>query len=96
VAKRQDVKLVLCEPNYGGGMFTQLPQVAAQKFYLCGVEDADWPSVAKKQRIIDTLEPMLNQHRLVVCPFVIEHDFNSVKDRDGDKAPYYRLFVQAE
>lgn len=94
VAKCHDVKLIVCEPNYGGSMFTQLLQSAAQKFYLCGVEDADWSTVAKEQRIVDTLEPVLNQHRLVVCPSVIEHDFNSVIDRDGDKAPNYRLFFQ--
>jgi hypothetical protein len=94
VSKRHDVKLIACEPNYGGSMFTQLLQSAAQKFYLCGVEDADWSTVAKEQRIVDTLESVLNQHRLVVCPSVIEHDINSVKDRDGDKAPCFRLFFQ--
>ena len=34
------------------------------------MEDAEWSSVAKEQRIVYTLEPVMNQHRLVVCPSV--------------------------
>lgn len=94
VAKGQDVKRILAEPNYGGGMFTRLLQSKAQTIYECGIEDAEWSSVAKEQRIVDTLEPVMNQHRLVVCPSVIEHDYESVKARDGERAPYYRLMYQ--
>lgn len=95
VAKRQQVKLILAEPNYGGGMFTKLLQAAVQRAaYSCGVEDADWSVANKEQRIVDTLEPVLQQHRLVVCPSVIEADYNSVLKRDGERAPYYRLFYQ--
>jgi len=94
VAKRHHVKKILTEPNYGGGMFTRLLQGAAQKTYECGVEDAEWSRVAKEQRIVDTLEPVMNQHRLIVCPSVIQDDYNSVLKRDGERAPYYRLFYQ--
>ena len=37
---------------------------------------------------------MLNQHRVVVCPSVIEADYNGVRERDGERAPYYHLFYQ--
>jgi hypothetical protein len=94
VAKKHHVPLIIAEPNYGGGMFTELLKSAAQRYYPVGVEDADWSTVAKEQRIVDTLEPVLNQHRLVVCPSVIQHDYESVLKRDGDRAPYYRLFYQ--
>ena len=36
---------------------------------------------------------MLNQHRLAVCPSVIA-DYNGVRERDGERAPYYGLFYQ--
>ena len=95
IAKKHDIKLILCEPNYGGGMFTKLLVSAVQQYpYSCGVEDADWSTVAKEQRIVDVLEPVLNQHRLIVCPSVIEQDFDSTKLIDGERGPLYRLFYQ--
>jgi hypothetical protein len=96
IAKKHDVRLIKCEPNFGGGMFTKLLQsmVASLAIHDCGVEDADWSKAMKEQRIIDTLEPVMNQHRLVVCPSVIEADYASVKRYDGDRAPYYRGFYQ--
>lgn len=94
IAKLHDIKKIICEPNFGGGMFTQLLRSKAQQKYLCAVEDAEWSSVSKEQRIVDTLEPVLNQHRLIVCPSVIESDYDSVKTRDGERAPLYRLFYQ--
>jgi len=94
VAKKHGVNKILAEPNFGGGMFTALLKSVAQKTYPCTVEDAEWTQVRKEERIIDTLEPVLNQHRLVVCPSVIESDYNSVSDRAGERAPAYRLFYQ--
>ena len=94
IAKQHDINKIICEPNFGGGMFTQLLKAKAQQMHACGVEDADWSSVSKEQRIVDTLEPVLNQHRLVVCPSVIEQDYEGVKTRDGERAPLYRLFYQ--
>ena len=94
IAKKQNVPKILCEPNYGGGMFTKLLQSAAQKQYPCGIEDAEWSKVAKEERIVDTLEPVLNQHRLIVCPSVIQADYDSVADREGERVPYYRAMYQ--
>lgn len=94
VAKEHSINKIICEPNYGGGMFTSLLKSAAQKYYAVGIEDAEWSSVAKEQRIVDTLEPVLNQHRLVVCPSVIESDYKSVLNYSQERAPTYRLFYQ--
>jgi len=68
VAKKHGITNILVEPNYGGGMFTKLLQSQAQRHYLCGIADAEWSTVSKEQRIVDVLEPVLNQHRLIVCP----------------------------
>jgi hypothetical protein len=94
VAKKHSAGKIICEPNYGGGMFTALLQSMAQKVYPCTIEDAEWSSVAKEQRIVDTLEPVMNQHRLIVCPSVIQADYESVLKRDGERGPLYRLFYQ--
>jgi hypothetical protein len=93
-AKRQNVNLMLAEPNFGGGMFTQLLKAKSQSVYPCQVEDAVWSTVQKEARIIDTLEPVMNQHRLVVCPSVIEKDFRSTESYQPEDVQRYRLFYQ--
>lgn len=93
-AKRHNVNLILTEPNYGGGMFTALLRGVAQRYYPVGVEDAVWSNAQKEARIIDTLEPVLNQHRLIVCPSVIEADYKSTEDYSGDDVQRCRLFYQ--
>lgn len=94
VARRHNVNLILTEPNFGGGMFTSLLRGAAQRYYPVAVEDAEWSRGQKEARIIDTLEPVLNQHRLVVCPSVIEQDYRSTEDYQGDDVQRCRLFYQ--
>jgi hypothetical protein len=51
-------------------------------------------SVQKEKRIIDTLEPVMNQHRLVVDPKVIEKDYNTVQDYPVESQARYMLFHQ--
>lgn len=93
-AREQSVNLILCEPNYGGGMFTQMLAAVAQRLYPVEVADAEWARTQKEARIIDTLEPVLNSHRLVVDPSIIEHDYKSVDGYPLERAPKYRLFYQ--
>ena len=90
IVKKHNVAKIIAEPNYGGGMFTQLFKWAAQTVYPCRIEDADWSTVAKEQRVVDTMEPIMNQHRLIVWPTVIHADYESVLKRDGERGPYYR------
>jgi len=94
VARKHRVNLILVEPNYGGGMFTALLKGVSQRLYPCGVEDAEWSRAQKEQRIIDTLEPVLNQHRLVVCPSVIKADYDSTEAYSGEDVQRCRLFYQ--
>lgn len=93
-ARKQAVNLILTEPNYGGGMFTSLLRATSQRLYPVTVEDADWSKTQKEQRIIDTLEPVMNQHRLVVCPSVISKDFKSTEGYQPEDVQKYRLFYQ--
>lgn len=86
LAKRFKVNVCKVEPNFGDGMFKQLLIPIMQKVHPCSVEDAEWSKGQKELRIIDTLEPVLNQHRLVVDRALIEED---AKDE-----PEYQLFYQ--
>lgn len=94
-ARRHKVNVGIVEPNFGGGMFRQLLEAkAAQLGYPFNLEDAEWSKVQKEARIIDTLEPVMNQHRLVVCPSVIEKDYRSTENFAVDDVQKYRLFYQ--
>ena len=58
-----------------------------------GVEEVR-ATVRKEDRIIDSLEPVLNQHRLVVDRKVIEWDYASNKDEAPELRLMYMLFYQ--
>ena len=51
-------------------------------------------NVRKEDRIIDTLEPVLNQHRLVVDRSVIDWDYASNKQAPPEERLLYMLFYQ--
>jgi hypothetical protein len=75
-ALRHGVNYVICEENYGGGMFTQLlkPVLASLKAGSIDEEWNGWSTGQKELRILDTLEPLVASHRLTVDRRVIEKD----------------------
>ncbi|UOF81181.1 terminase large subunit [Caudoviricetes sp.] len=90
-AKLHGVNYVIVEDNYGGGMFSQLlkPYLAAEH---TGGIDEEWDAWSKGQkelRIMDTLEPLISTHKLVVSRDVIEADL-----RVQEETPYYSLIFQ--
>jgi len=93
VAKRQKVTQIIVEENYGGGMFTQLLKPVLGRVYPCSVEEVKH-SKQKELRIIDTLEPILNQHRLIVDKRVIERDYRDNQHLPPEMALRYQLFYQ--
>lgn len=94
IAKTQSVNLILVEPNFGDGMFANLLRAQVQTDYKVTVEDAEWSRTMKEQRIIDTLEPVLNQHRLVIDRGVIEQDYRSTESYPAEQVNNYRLIFQ--
>jgi hypothetical protein len=75
-AKRFNVNVIEVEPNFGGGMWTTAFQPVLTKVWPggCTVLDSEWARGQKETRIIDTLEPVLTQHRLVVSEEVLRED----------------------
>lgn len=73
VAKEQKVNAIVLEENYGGGMFTALFKPILAQIHPCMVEEVRH-STQKEARIIDTLEPVLNNHKLVVDYQVLKKD----------------------
>jgi len=93
-AKHWKVNKCIVEPNYGGGMFNELLKPIMHSIYPCKVEDAEWSTGQKERRIIQTLEPLMNQHRLVVNKQVILEDQRSHSGEGQDVALYRQLFHQ--
>jgi hypothetical protein len=78
IAKQYKVNAVIAESNFGDGMFTKLLQPVLQKIHPCKIEEVRH-SQQKERRIIDTLEPVMMNHKLVVDPKVIEEDFRTAQ-----------------
>lgn len=94
VAAAQNVNLVLVEPNFGDGMFMKLFQPILLKHHKCALEESERATTKKEQRIIDTLEPVMNQHRLVVAESVVRADVAGGADDDEDTSAARKLFYQ--
>ena len=91
--KAYGVSHIVIESNFGDGMFTKLLAPFLQRTHPCAMEEVH-NSTQKERRIIDTLEPVLNQHRLVMDSRVITDDFSNYNDYSGDTEARYQLFYQ--
>lgn len=72
-AQRHHVNEIVCEENFGGGMFTQLLTPVVLKLHRCSITDKH-STGQKELRIIDTLLPVTESHKLIVDRKVIEAD----------------------
>lgn len=94
LAKQQAVNHVIIEANYGDGMFTKLISPYFTKTHPCVIEEVKH-SRQKEARIIDTLEPVMNQHKLVIDKNLILWDYNlSTKNLPPETALKYQLMYQ--
>jgi hypothetical protein len=94
IAKKHKVKKLLIEENFGQGMFNELLKPYLIKEYPCTIESIRQQS-NKHRRILDTLEPLMAQHRLVVCPTVIRKDYDETNALyPQETALRYQLFYQ--
>ena len=92
--KKFNVTKLVIETNFGDGMVAELfKKHLIQTQQAIDVEEVR-ANVRKEDRIIDALEPILNQHRLCVDRSVIEWDYNSNKDGAPEERLLYMLFYQ--
>jgi hypothetical protein len=88
LAKEYQVNHIIIEANFGDGMFTKIFLPVLARYWPCTVEEVKH-SIQKERRIIDTLEPVMNRHRLVVDLSVIQDDLKTSQDDIS-----YSLFYQ--
>ena len=80
--------------NFGDGIVSELFKKHLQQTKQAIDIEEVRANVRKEDRIIDSLEPVLNQHRLVVDRKVIEWDFASNPDEAPESRLLYMLFYQ--
>ena len=87
MAKKFGATKCLIESNFGDGLVMEVMKKHAIEMRV-GLEFEEVRSTTRKEdRIIDTLEPVLNQHRLVVDTRLVTWDYQS----NNDMAPEERL-----
>ena len=64
-------------------MYTELLKPVLSSIHPCLTEEVKHSS-QKERRIIDTIEPLLNRHKLIVDRQVIEDDYRSAQAYDAD------------
>lgn len=74
LAKFWEVNEVVVEANFGDGMFTKVMTPIFSKIHPCAITEVK-NTKQKELRIIDTLEPVLMRHKLIVNRSVIENDY---------------------
>ena len=92
--KKYNVTKLLIESNFGDGIVSELFKKHIQQTNQSIDIEETRANVRKEDRIIDSLEPVLNQHRLVVDKSVINWDYNSNKDEAPELRLMYMLFYQ--
>lgn len=88
--KKYRVREVVVEPNFGQGMWTVAFTPILNRVYqgACSVKESEWAKGQKEVRIIDTMEPVLASHRLVVNETILRED---VKQDDRAYSFMYQL-----
>ena len=92
--KKYNVTKLLIETNFGDGIVAELFRKHLQQTKQSIDIEEVRANVRKEDRIIDALEPVLNQHRLVVDRGVIDWDYKSNKDAAPEERLLYMLFYQ--
>ena len=92
--KKYNASTLLIESNFGDGIVAELFKKHLQQTKQNIHIEETRANVRKEDRIIDSLEPVLNQHRLVVDKSVIEWDYKSNPDAAPEERLIYMLFYQ--
>jgi hypothetical protein len=92
--KRYNVSKLVIETNFGDGIVAELFKKHLQQTKQSIDVEEVRANVRKEDRIIDALEPVMNQHRLIVDRAVVDLDYKSNPDAPPEDRLLYMLFYQ--
>lgn len=93
MAKEHGVREILIEENFGMGAIGALLGQYLQRIYPCTMSQVH-SSGQKEKRIIEALEPMLNQHRIILTSRFLDNDLKVARDGGYESTVCYRLLHQ--
>ncbi len=93
LARDHKVNTIIVEENFGGGMFAELLKPYLMRYHPCQVENVR-NNKTKEFRIIDTLEPVMNSHRLIIDRKIVEKDYRSNTNEAPERKLKLQLFYQ--
>ena len=94
LGKKYRASRLLVESNFGDGMVCELFNRHIQQQGAGFSTEEVRATARKEERIIDTLEPVMNQHKLIIDPKVWEYDYASNPDASPEKRLEYMLGYQ--
>lgn len=100
LAFKHSINLIHVEKNFGFGAFASNWRPIILNYYQtmgktgCPAIEDVWESGQKELRIIDTLEPIMARHKLIVHEDIIEYDVAASKHYPVDIAESYKFFHQ--
>jgi len=100
LALKHRVNDIEVERNFGYGMFASVWRPILMREYNkagldhCPVIEDVWESGQKELRIIDTLEPVMARHKLIIHEDIIEYDLQSVAKYPIDSRETYKFLHQ--
>ena len=83
IAHDEGVNEIIIEANFGDGMYQALFEPVVRKIHPCSCIEVKH-SVQKERRMIDTLEPVLSRHKLIIDSTVIMDDYRTAQVYDAD------------
>lgn len=89
-AKIHKVNKIIIESNFGDGMFNELFKPVLRSIYPCSTEEIR-NTIQKERRIIDVLEPIMNQHRLIVDEELIRRDAALCADDNKEHSLFWQM-----
>ena len=92
--RKYNVTKLVIETNFGDGIVCELFKKHLQQTNQAIDVEEVRANVRKEDRIIDSLEPILNQHRLIIDRAVIDWDYKSNPDAAPELRLMYMLFYQ--
>ena len=94
LGKKYKASRLLVESNFGDGMICELFNRHIQQMGAAFSTEEVRATVRKEERIIDTLEPVMNQHKLIIDQKIWEYDYASNPDAPPEKRLEYMLGYQ--
>jgi hypothetical protein len=87
IAKQYKVNEIVVETNFGDGMFEKLLGGILKRIYPVAIKEQR-STTQKEIRIIDTLEPLMNRHKLIINESIVHND---LKENDTTKQLFHQL-----